>query len=130
MDFLGDFVNVLLWTLWIFVFVAFIMLVVRILMDVFRDSELGGWGKTGWVILVILLPILGSLIYLIARGQGMAKRDLAEAHEIHEAQVEYTRGLVGAASGPAAEIKGAHELLASGAITQEEFDALKAKALA
>lgn len=130
MDFLSDFVNVLLFTLWIFIFVAFIMLVVRILTDIFRDSTLGGGAKALWVILVIILPALGSLIYLIARGKGMAERNVAEAQAIHTAQVDYTRSLVGEANGPAADIKAAKGLLEAGTITQAEFDKLKAKALA
>lgn len=129
MDFLSDFVNVLLFTLWIFIFVAFIMLVVRILMDIFRDSTLGGGGKTLWVIFVIFLPILGSLIYLIARGKGMAERQIAEAQAMHTAQVEYTRSLVSEGSSPAADIKAAQHLLDAGTINQAEFDKLKAKAL-
>lgn len=129
MDFLSNFVDVLLWTLWIFVFVSFILLVVRIITDIFRDSQLGGAGKTVWVIFVLMLPILGSLVYLIARGQGMAKRDLVQTAAIREAQAEYTRELVGSASDPTVQIKNAHELLAAGAITQAEFDTLKAKVL-
>ncbi|WP_430868133.1 PLD nuclease N-terminal domain-containing protein [Demequina aurantiaca] len=130
MDFLSDFVNVLLYTLWIFVFVLFIMLVVRILMDIFRDASLGGGGKTLWVIFVIFLPVLGALIYLIARGKGMTERNIADAQAMHTAQVEYTRSLVSEGTGAAADIKSAHALLEAGAINQAEFDKLKAKALA
>lgn len=130
MDFFGDFVSILLYTLWIFVFVAVIMLIVRIFMDIFRDEELSGWGKFGWTILVILLPLLGSLIYLIARGDGMTKRQIAEAQAMHAAQVEYTRSLVAETSGPAADIKAAQALLDAGTINEADFEKLKAKALA
>lgn len=130
MDFASNFVNVLLYTLWIFVFVAFIMVIVRILMDIFRDSTLGGGGKTLWVLFVIILPILGALIYLIARGKGMAERQMKEAHDMQVAHAEYTRSLVSDMSGPAADIKAAQALLDGGTINEAEFAQLKAKALA
>ncbi|WP_062210623.1 PLDc N-terminal domain-containing protein [Demequina oxidasica] len=130
MDFLGDFLNVLLFTLWIFIFISVIMLVVRILMDIFRDHDLSGWGKTGWTFLIIVFPLIGALIYLIARGKGMAERNVKDAQAMHNAQVEYTRSLVNEASGPAADIKAAQDLLDAGTINQAEFDKLKAKALA
>ncbi|WP_236683208.1 SHOCT domain-containing protein [Demequina sediminicola] len=128
MDFFADFLSILLFTLWIFVMVAFFVVIIRILMDIFRDHDLGGFGKTLWVLFVIFLPVLGALVYLIARGKGMAKRDADQAAQVHKAQVEYTKGLMSEAGG-ASEIKAAKELLDSGAITQEEFDALKAKAI-
>jgi len=123
-----SFLDILFWTLWISIFIAFIFLVIRILVDIFRDKTTGGFAKTIWVLFVILLPVLGSIVYLFARGQGMALRDLEEAKVQRAAQIEYTRGLVGEA-GASSEIKAAKELLDSGAITQAEFDALKAKVI-
>lgn len=129
MDFLKDFLDILLWTLWVVIFISFVFLVIRIVVDIFRDKSTGAVGKIVWLLFVIFFPILGSIVYLIARGGGMASRELDQARNVRAAQVEYTRGLIGEASGPAAEIRAAHELLAAGAITQAEFDALKAKAL-
>ncbi|WP_234998801.1 SHOCT domain-containing protein [Demequina sp. NBRC 110057] len=129
MEFFKSFLDLLFFSLWIFVLVAFFMVLFRVIVDIFRDRELGGFGKVLWLIAVLIFPFLGILIYLIARGKGMARRDVAQAAEVHAAQVEYTKGLMGEA-GPAGEIKAAKELLDSGAITQAEFDAIKAKALA
>ncbi|WP_236683729.1 SHOCT domain-containing protein [Demequina flava] len=128
MDFFENFLSILFFTLWIFVMVAFFFVIIRIIMDVFRDSELGGFGKTLWTIFVIFLPVIGALVYLIARGKGMSRRDATQAAEMRAAQVEYTKDLMTEA-GSASEIKAAKELLDSGAITQDEFEALKAKAI-
>ncbi len=129
MDFLGDFLSVLLFTLWIMVWVAFIFLVFRIIVDIFRDSTLSGFGKFLWMLFVIILPVLGALVYVIARGKSMTERDMAQAAQVRAAQVEYTKGLMNEA-GAASEIKAAKELLDSGAITADEYEAIKAKALA
>ena len=128
----GSFVAFLLYTLWIFILISFIFVVIRVIMDVFRDRELGGWGKFWWLFFIILLPILGTLIYLFARGSGMAQRDLAEVKQRREYDMEYTKSLMGEAgtAGTAGEIERAKALLDSGAINQAEFEALKAKALA
>lgn len=130
MDFLSDFLSILLFTLWIFIFIGFLIVVFRIVIDIFRDRTTNGWVKALWLILIFLLPALGSLIYLIARGKGMAERDYESAQAVRSAQVEYTKGLVAEATGPAAEIKAAKELLDAGTITEAEYAALKAKALA
>lgn len=127
--FFENFLDVLFFTLWIMIFMAFIFVVIRIISDVFRDDQLSGWGKTWWVIFIIFLPILGSLVYLFARGNGMAQRDAAEAKAVRAAQREYTQELI-AESGASTQIAKAKELLDAGAINQAEFEALKAKALA
>ncbi|MFV0634612.1 SHOCT domain-containing protein [Demequina sp.] len=129
MEFFENFLAILFFTLWIMIVIAFFVVVIRIIFDIFRDKDLSGWGKTGWLLLVILIPCLGSIIYLLARGRGMAHRDAQAAANVREAQREYTRGLVEEVGGPAGEIKAAKELLDAGAITAEEFEALKAKAL-
>jgi len=131
-DFLEGFVNILLWTLWIFLFVAYLFVLFRIIMDVFRDKSLGGWAKALWLIALLFLPLITALVYLIARGKGMAHRDVEAAEEYREAQVEYTKGLMKDAGKPvtaADQIAQAKELLDSGSITPEEFEKLKAKAL-
>jgi hypothetical protein len=131
-DFLEGFLNILLWTLWIFLFVAYLFVLFRIIMDIFRDKELGGWAKAFWLIALLFLPLITALVYLIARGKGMAQRDVEAMESYREAQVEYTKDLMKDASKPATpaeQIAHAKELLDSGAITVEEFEKLKAKAL-
>jgi Short C-terminal domain/Phospholipase_D-nuclease N-terminal len=116
-----------LWTLIIFFcWVAWIWIVITVFIDLFRRDDIGGWGKAGWVVFVIVLPFLGVLVYLIAQHDGMRERSVREATEQKQAFDQYVRETAG---GSATEIAKAKELLDSGAITQEEFDALKAKAL-
>jgi Phospholipase_D-nuclease N-terminal/Short C-terminal domain len=123
------FLNILWSTIIFFVWVAWIWMLILILSDVFRRHDLSGWGKAGWTLFMIILPFLGALIYLIAQGDGMAQRR-AQDVQGQRAQVdEYVRSVAGS-GGPAAEIEKAKQLLDSGAITQTEFDAIKAKALA
>jgi hypothetical protein len=100
--------------------------VITVFIDLFRRDDIGGWGKAGWVVFVIVLPFLGVLVYLIAQHDGMRERSVREATEQKQAFDQYVRETAG---GSATEIAKAKELLDSGAITQEEFDALKAKAL-
>ena len=128
----GGFLAVLLWSLWIFILISFIFVVIRIIMDVFRDQSIGGGAKFWWIVFIVFLPILGSLIYLFTRGSGMAQRDLEDARTRREYDKEYTKSLIGEAgvAGTAGEIERAKALLDAGTITQAEFDTLKAKALA
>lgn len=117
------------WTMIIFFFwVAWIVLLFRILTDVFRRHDIGGGKKTVWVIFLILLPFLGVFAYLIVNGGHMAARDVEQARAQQAQFDDYVRS-VGGGSGAAGEIESAKKLLDSGAITQAEFDALKAKAL-
>jgi hypothetical protein len=117
-----------LWSMIIFFFwVIWIWIVVTVLLDIFRRADIGGWGKAAWVIFVVILPWLGVLIYLIAQHDGMRERRIKEVQAQKAAFDDYVRD---AAGGSADEIARAKELLDSGTITQEEFDALKAKALA
>ena len=125
-----DFWEVLLWSFWFFIWIAALMVWFRCLVDLFRDHTLSGWGKAGWAILLIFVPWLGALIYLIARGKGMTERQMAEVANLQAQQREYIQSVAGSSGGSAAEIASAKELLDSGAITQAEFDSLKAKALA
>lgn len=131
-DFLNNFVDILLWTLWIFLFIAYLFVLFRIVMDIFRDKNLGGFAKAIWLIALLFLPLITALIYLIARGKGMAHRDIEAAEEYRQAQIDYTKGLMKDAAKPATpaeQISHAKQLLDSGAITPEEFEKLKAKAL-
>ena len=119
----------LMWTLLIFFFwVAWLMILFYVLSDVFRRHDVGGGKKTLWVIFVIVAPFLGVLVYVIANGHGMAERNLRQAQSQQGQFDDYVRNVAGS-GGAAAEIERAKGLLDSGAITQAEFDAIKAKAL-
>jgi hypothetical protein len=116
-----------LWTMIIFFcWVIWIWIVITVFVDLFRRDNIGGWGKAAWIVFVIVLPFLGVLIYLIAQHDGMRERSMRQAEAQKQAFDQYVRD---AAGGSADEIAKAKELLDSGAITQAEFDALKAKAL-
>jgi hypothetical protein len=130
MRFGTDFWDILLWTLWFFLFFAFMMVLFRVIGDLYSDSNVSGWGKFGWTLFIIFIPFLGLLVYLIARGHGMAERQMAKMQEMNAAQSAYIRDVAGTGSTPTDQIASAKSLLDSGAITQAEFDALKAKALA
>jgi hypothetical protein len=114
-----------------FLFFAWFMCLFWVLGDIFRSKDLGGGGKTFWIIFVIIIPWLGVLVYVIARGKGMQERQLEQAKEMQAAQSEYIKAVANSSSSSAAdEISSAKGLLDSGAITQSEFDQIKAKALA
>jgi Short C-terminal domain/Phospholipase_D-nuclease N-terminal len=117
------------WTIIIFFFwVIWIWIVIQVLIDVFRRHDIGGFVKALWVIFVVIVPWLGVLIYLIVEHDGMRERSMKQAQAQRREFDDYVRDTAG--GGSAAEIAKAKELLDSGAITQEEFEALKAKALA
>ena len=124
-----DFWEVLLWSFWFFIWIAALMVWFRCLWDLFGDSSLSGWGKAGWAVVLIFLPWLGALIYLIVRGRSMGERQMAAAAEMQAQQEKYIKQVAGAGQSPADQIASAKGLLESGAITQAEYDALKAKAL-
>jgi hypothetical protein len=118
-----------LWSMIIFFFwVIWIWIVITVLIDIFRRSDIGGFSKAAWVIFVVILPWLGVLVYLIAQHDGMRDRSIKQAQAQRREFDDYVRDT--ASGGSAAEIAKAKELLDSGAITQAEFEALKAKALA
>jgi hypothetical protein len=118
-----------LWSMIIFFFwVIWIWIVITVLIDVFRRHDIGGFAKALWVVFVVILPWLGVLIYLIVEHDGMRERSVKQAQSQKEAFDDYVRDAAG--GGSASEIAKAKELLDSGAITPDEFAALKAKALA
>ena len=121
----------LFWTMLIvFVWFAWIMLLIRIFADIFRSHDIGGWSKAFWSIFVILLPFLGVLVYLIARGNSMARRDMDAAQAQEEAFRDYVRGAAGGSgSGAADELAKLAQLRESGVITEDEFAQQKAKLL-
>ena len=124
--FLGVFWSMLVFFAWVIWFV----LLFRIIMDIFSRHDIGGGGKTLWIIFVIILPFLGVFVYLIANNEGMTQRAMAKAQAQQSQMDDYIRSTAGGSGGAAAEIDKAKQLLDSGAITQAEFDALKTKALA
>ena len=116
--------------LWFFLFFIWIWLLIIVFSDIFRSHDLSGWVKAIWIIFVILVPYLGVFVYLIAENDGMTKRNLARSRKERHQFDEYVRETAGSGGGAAAEIERAKGLLDSGVITQEEFDVLKANALA
>ena len=119
--------HILLTVLEIFLFVAWFWILVTIIGDLFRDHEVSGWGKALWVLFLIVLPILGTLIYLIARGEGMRDRAINEQAEARQQFESYVRETAGGSS--VDELHKLSELKQRGDISQEEFDRAKAKLL-
>ncbi|MHC9044171.1 PLDc N-terminal domain-containing protein [Microbacterium saperdae] len=119
--------EILGWMLWATVFIGYLFALFAIITDLFRDRELNGWWKALWVVFLIFLPFLTVLIYLIARGQGMAERSGRAAREAEDAAQTYIREVAG--SSPSEEIAAAAALLEAGSISTAEFEQLKAKAL-
>jgi hypothetical protein len=110
-----------------FFLLAYLTVMFRIVVDLFRDDSLGGFAKALWIIALFVLPLLTALVYVIARGRGMAERQHAEEHQIRAQQEAYIRDI--AANSPADQIVRAKQLLKEGAITESEFAELKASAL-
>jgi ABC-type multidrug transport system fused ATPase/permease subunit len=125
--------NLFLTMLYFFLWIAWLFLLFRIIIDIFRSQDLGGWGKAGWTILILFVPFLGVLIYLIARGSSMQERDMQQARESRQAMDKYiTETVKGAApsTSPVDELTKLADLHKSGAISDDEFAAMKAKVLA
>jgi lysylphosphatidylglycerol synthetase-like protein (DUF2156 family) len=117
------------WTmLWIFAFVVWIWLLVYIFMDIFRSHDIGGFAKALWVIFIIVLPLLGVLVYLIARGGKMHERAMKRVQEEEKQFQQYVRQAAGS-GGTADELSKLATLRGQGAITEDEFQAQKAKLL-
>ena len=119
-----------LWTMLIFfAWIIWFWLLITVFADVFRRHDTSGFAKVLWIIFVIVLPFLGVFIYLIANHDGMTRRNIDHAQAQRAQMDDYVRS-VASGGGAASEIERAKGLLDSGAITQAEFDAIKAKALA
>ncbi|MEU9465878.1 SHOCT domain-containing protein [Streptomyces avermitilis] len=116
---LSVFWSMLVFFLWIMWFI----LLFRIIVDIFRDDDMSGWAKTGWLVLVILLPFLGVFVYVIARGKGMGRREVAQARAQQEAFDRYVRETAkgGGRSSSVDELVRLSEIRARGDITDEEF---------
>ena len=117
-----------LWSmLWFFLFIAWIWVIIVVIADVFRSHDLNGWGKALWTIFIILIPWLGLLVYLIARGHGMQERQAQQAADQQAAANAYIQEAAGTTSADQLEkLKGLHD---SGALTDDEYAAQKAKVL-
>lgn len=125
----SNFWNVIWYTVLVFAFIAYLIVLYMILVDIFRDHKLAAGWKVLWIVFLVIFPYLTAFVYVIARGSGMAQRQQA-ANESANAQArEYIRQAAGTA-GPADQIATAKQLLEAGTITQDEFDSIKAKALA
>ncbi|MER7704632.1 SHOCT domain-containing protein [Kitasatospora sp. NPDC097605] len=122
-----------LWILWFF-------LLFKIITDIFRSHDMGGWAKAGWLVLVILLPLIGVLAYVIARGKSMGERDVAQAQKADAAFKAYIRDAAGTAPAEGAgeatpgrshvdDLAKLADLKASGAISEEEYQKAKGKLL-
>jgi Phospholipase_D-nuclease N-terminal/Short C-terminal domain len=120
-----------LWTMLVFfLWVAWFMLLFHVIGDVFRRRDASGGKKTLWLVFVILVPFLGVFVYLIANSDDMARRSIERSQAAQAAMDDHVRSVAGSGGGVTAEIDRAKQLLDSGAITQAEFEAIKAKALA
>ena len=121
--------DVFLTMLWLFLWILWIFLVARILIDIFRSSDLSGWGKAGWTAFVVLLPFLGILVYLIVRGRTMSERDVREAHAQEEQFRSYVREVAHENGSSADEVQKLADLRDRGVISQAEFERGKEKVL-
>ena len=118
-----------IWLVFItFVFISVLMMLFSVIVDLFRDDTLSGWGKAGWIIVLIPLPFLGLLIYVIAHGKGMADRTIKEQVDTKQSFDDYVRTVSG--GGPASELEKANTLHMAGKLSDDEFAQLKAKILA
>jgi Short C-terminal domain/Phospholipase_D-nuclease N-terminal len=117
------------WTmLWFFLFFIWIWILFTIFADIFRSHDLSGWGKAGWSIFIIILPFLGILIYLIARGKGMQERSAERAAQQQQAFQGYVQNVAGS-SGTADQLSKLADLKERGVLSDAEFEAEKAKVL-
>ncbi|HQR26000.1 MAG TPA: SHOCT domain-containing protein [Nocardioides sp.] len=113
-----------------FFFIAYLMVMFQIVVDIFRDRESSGWVKAAWLVGLIFFPVIVAIVYLVARGQSMAERQYAAAQSAQQSSEDYIRSVAAAGGGSASdEIARAKQLLDSGAISEAEFAQLKAKAL-
>jgi hypothetical protein len=118
-------------TMWIFLWVLWLFLLFRVVLDLFRDDTLSGWAKTGWLVFLIFLPFLGVLVYVIARGKGMGRREEQQAQAQRQAINTYIRETAGSTTHPseAEELAKLSEIRARGDISDEEFRRAKEKIL-
>ena len=128
MDFWNNVWNIIWFFFWTFAFVAYLFALFTVIADLFRDRHLSGWWKAVWVLFLIFVPFLTVLIYLIARGKGMAERSQREMRQQQVATDQYIRSV--AQTSPTDEIAKAKSLFDAGTINETEYNALKQRALA
>jgi hypothetical protein len=117
-----------LWSLLvIFFMIMYFMILFSVVIDLFRNHQMGGFAKALWILFLIFVPLLSLLVYVIVYGKSMAQRQQAAVVEAQQEQAAYIKQVAG--TSPAEQIAQAQQLLASGAISQDEFDKIKAKAL-
>jgi ABC-type multidrug transport system fused ATPase/permease subunit len=121
--------GVLLTMLWFFLWVIWIIILFRVIFDIFRSHDMGGWAKAFWLIFVIFLPFLGVFVYLIARGGKMAERDQRDAADQEQAFRSYVQDVAASGSSSADQLSKLADLKAKGVITDAEFEQQKAKIL-
>jgi Phospholipase_D-nuclease N-terminal/Short C-terminal domain len=120
----------LMWTFFIFFgLVVYFWLLITVFADLFRRHDMGGWAKTGWIVLVFVVPLIGALVYLIAHGRSMGDRAAHEAEQSKQNTDAYIRSVAAPGYRGIDEISHGKELLDQGAISQEEFDQLKRRVL-
>ena len=126
-----SFWDIMWFFLWTYVFIAYLFVLFHIISDIFRDETLNGWLKAVWIIFLVFLPVLTSIVYLIARGRSMTQRQMASVQAAREETDSYIRSVAatGGAS-PAEEIAKAKALLDAGTISSADFESLKRRALA
>ncbi|WP_331767403.1 SHOCT domain-containing protein [Embleya sp. NBC_00896] len=124
--------NAFLTMMWLFLWILWFFLLFRIITDIFRDDSLSGWGKTGWLVFVIVLPFLGVFVYIMARGSDMGRRDIAQAKQQDEAFQAYVRDAAGTNKGSSGveELSKLAQLKSNGDISVEEYERAKQKLLA
>ncbi len=111
-----------------FMFVAYLIILFQIITDMFRDRDLKGWHKAVWIVFLVIFPLITALVYLIARGSKMAERQAEYVQQAKSSTESYIRDVAGRS--PAQEIADAKAMLEAGTITQDEYEKIKAKALA
>lgn len=129
MEFWENIWNIIWATFAIMVFFAYLIVLFQVIVDLFRDRELSGWWKTLWILGLVFLPFITLVVYLLARGRGMADRELASRQAAQESMDNYVRSVAGPTTS-AGEIAKAKELLEAGTITEPEFVRIKEHALA
>jgi hypothetical protein len=118
----------LFWTmLWLFFLFMFIWVFVALLSDLFRDHELSGWAKAAWIVLLVILPLIGSLIYIIVRGASMAERSAKHEAAARANFDSYIRSTAASGASPVDELSRLAELHANGTLSDEEFASMKAR---
>ena len=119
------------WTIFlIFLWVLWFWVLITIFIDIFRSDDLSGWGKAGWFIFVLIIPLIGVLVYLIVRGGKMRQRQVQDAQAQDQQFRSYVQEVAGPQTSSADELAKLADLRDKGVITAQEFESQKAKLLA